>query len=195
MDIPVALRSESHFVLTTTYRMWCAAVAHSSQAHQESASTLPVSAWHTTIALSAYTTHDNATNSRRILVPRGAPTYPVGTNLRHVMYTNKLFTKFLPSGALIVSPNNDHELSNARPKRRTQLHQLIGRGKLQPLLLQRHSHASNGCSQLNTTRGSVSVYLKGLGPHALGHKGAGLGTFLPKTRLEQGGFKDTTLNY
>ena len=31
--------------------------------------------------------------------------------------------------------------------------------------------------------------------HALGHKGVGLGTFLPKTGLEQGGFKDTALNY
>ena len=31
--------------------------------------------------------------------------------------------------------------------------------------------------------------------HALGHKGFGLGTFLPKTGLELGGFKATTLNY
>ena len=31
--------------------------------------------------------------------------------------------------------------------------------------------------------------------YALGHKGGGLGTFLPKTGLELGGFKATTLNY
>ena len=31
--------------------------------------------------------------------------------------------------------------------------------------------------------------------HALGHKGLGLGTFLPKTGLELGGFKAMTLNY
>ena len=30
---------------------------------------------------------------------------------------------------------------------------------------------------------------------AIGHKGAGLCIFLPKPGLEQGGFKDTTLNY
>ena len=31
--------------------------------------------------------------------------------------------------------------------------------------------------------------------HALGHKGTEIGTFLPKTGLEPGAFKDTTLNY
>ena len=31
--------------------------------------------------------------------------------------------------------------------------------------------------------------------HALGHNGTEIVTFLPKTRLELGGFKDTTLNY
>ena len=47
---------------------------------------------------------------------------------------------------------------------------------------------------LNFAGGLMTVHNICLG-HALGRNGAGLRTFLPKTGLEQGGFKDTTLNY
>ena len=46
-------------------------------------------------------------------------------------------------------------------------------------------------STSNRTRRSIIISIF----HALGPKGSGLRTFLPKTGLQLGGFKDTTLNY